>query len=328
MMDNQKTYNWAILGCGKIAKKFAADLKLLPNAGLYATASRSEEKAKEFANEFGFKKYYGSYLDMVLDPGVAIVYIATPHSYHLEHSLLCLNHKKAVLCEKAFALNAKEVQQMIACSKQNDSFLMEAFWTRFNPAFLKVLDILNSNELGALKHVKSDFKFLAPFNPKHRLFNMDLGGGSLLDIGIYPVFAALMTLGVPDKITVHAEHSPTGSDEQLEILFLYKNGSSANLSSGFNCAAFNDSDFLFEKGAVRISRELNRPMLYKTGYEVKEINIENEPGLGYQLEAQHVMECLDSGLNESPLLPLDFSLSLIQTLDRIREIAGLRYYCD
>lgn len=327
-MNTQTTYNWAVLGCGKIAKKFAADLQLLPNAKRYSTASRSLVKAKEFAGTYGFEKAYGSYKAMVNDTSVNIVYIATPHSLHLEHSLLCLQHKKAVLCEKAFAMNTQQVQQMIVASKQNNCFLMEAFWTRFNPAFLKVLDIIDSKELGPLKHVKSDFKFLAPFDSKHRLFNMDLGGGSLLDIGIYPVFAALMTLGVPDQINAHTKLSPTGSDAQLEILFLYDNGSSANLSSGFHCTAFNDSDFLFEKGALRISRELNRPMLYKKGYEVKELNIENEPGLGYQLEAQHVMNCLDMGLKESPLLPLDFSLQLIQTLDRIREVAGIQYSCD
>ena len=324
-MSAQKKYNWAILGCGRIAKKFAADLQLLPNATLYATASRSMEKAKEFAGEFGFEKAYDSYEAMTKDPAVDIVYIATPHSFHLEHALLCLKHKKAVLCEKAFAMNAKEVTQMMAASKENNRFLMEAFWTRFNPDFLKVLAVIQSKELGALKHVKCDFKFLAPFDPKHRLYNMELGGGSLLDIGIYPVFAALMTLGVPDDIQANAILSPTGSDENIEILFHYDNGNSADLSSGLTCTAFNDSEFLFEKGALRISRELDRPILYKKGYETKEIKLENSPGLGYQLEAEHVMECLDKGLTESPMLPLSFSLTLIETLDRIRKIAGIVY---
>jgi len=156
-----KTYNWAILGCGKIARKFAADLKTLPNAKLYAAASRSLENAKAFASEFGFVKAYGSYEEMVSDPDVDVVYIASPHSHHCEHTLLCLNHKKAVLCEKAFAMNSKEVARMIEASRKNNTFLMEAFWTMFQPSFQKAMEIIRSGELGALKMIHSDFAFNA-----------------------------------------------------------------------------------------------------------------------------------------------------------------------
>ena len=323
-MSVQKTYNWAILGCGKIAKKFAADLKLLPNANLYATASRSLEKAKNFTDEFGFEKAYGSYKEMVLDPKVDIVYIATPHSHHLEHALLCMNHKKAVLCEKAFAINTKEVEQMILASKENNVFLMEAFWTRFNPAFLKVLEIIKSKELGDLIHVKCDFKFFAAFDPNHRLFNLPLGGGSLLDIGIYPVFTALMTLGIPDDIYLDVELGKTEVDENLEMLFKYNNGNSANLASGFKCNAFNDSEFYFTNGSIRISRELDRPLLIGQKGKITEFHFKSK-GLGYENEAEHIMECLDNGFRESPMLPLSFSLDLIKTLDRIRKLAKISY---
>lgn len=322
---NSKKYRWAILGCGKIAKKFASDLKLLPNAILYATSSRSLEKAQEFATEFGFEKAYGSYEEMVLDNHVDIVYIATPHSHHLQHTLLCTNHKKAVLCEKAFAINSKEVEQMIASAKQNNTFLMEAFWTRFNPTFLKVLDIIASKELGELKTVKCDFMFHAPFNSEHRLFNMNLGGGSLLDIGIYPVFTALMTLGIPEKISTKAHLSETGSDDYIHMQFEYPENKNAILTSGFTCDAFNDSEFYFEKGSVRISREYHRPLLIGKKGIVEEIKINNGLGYGYQNEAAHVMECLDKGLTESPMLPLSFSLKLIQTLDAVRKQAGIVY---
>ena len=219
-----KTYNWAILGCGRIAKKFATDLQLLPNAILYAAASRQLKKAEDFVLQFGFKKAYGSYKEMVDDQKVHIVYIATPHSFHLNHALLCLNAKKAVLCEKAFAINQREVLQMITAAKKNKTFLMEAFWTRFNPAFLKVLEIIASKELGELKQVKCDFKFFAAFDSQHRIFKNSLGGGSLLDIGIYPVFTALMTLGKPDNILLDVELGKTGVDENIEILFKYNNG--------------------------------------------------------------------------------------------------------
>jgi len=320
-----KTYNWAILGCGRIAKKFATDLQLLPNAILYAAASRQLKKAEDFVLQFGFKKAYGSYKEMVDDQKVHIVYIATPHSFHLNHALLCLNAKKAVLCEKAFAINQREVLQMITAAKKNKTFLMEAFWTRFNPAFLKVLEIIASKELGELKQVKCDFKFFAAFDSQHRIFKNSLGGGSLLDIGIYPVFTALMTLGKPDNILLDVELGKTGVDENIEILFKYNNGNSANLASGFKYNAFNDSDFYFTKGSVRISRELHRPLLIGEKGSIREIYFDRQKGLGYEKEAEHVMQCLDQGLMESPLLPLDFSLDLINTLDRIRKKAKIYY---
>ncbi|MEI6866704.1 Gfo/Idh/MocA family oxidoreductase [Flavicella sp.] len=324
-MTIQKTYNWAILGCGKIAKRFATDLQLLPNAKLYGAASRDLSKAENFASELNFEKAFGSYEEMIADPAVDIIYIATPHSHHLEHSLLCLKAKKAVLCEKAFAINTKEVEQMIQASKENNTFLMEAFWTRFNPSFLKVLDIIKSKELGALQHVKCDFKFFATFDEHHRIFNKNLGGGSLLDIGIYPVFTALMTLGVPDEITIDVELGKTGIDENIEMLFKYKNGNSANLASGFKCNAFNDSEFYFTEGSVRISRELQVPLRIGKKGKFTEIHCEHGKGLGYQNEAAHVMDCLDQGLTESPMLPLSFSLDLIKTLDRIRKLANIEY---
>jgi predicted dehydrogenase len=324
-MKTKKKHNWAILGCGNIARKFSSDLKLLENANLYATASRRLEKAQDFAKEFGFDKSYGSYEEMISDPNVDIVYIATPHSHHLEHSLLCLNHKKAVICEKAFAINTKEVEQMIAASKENNTFLMEAFWTRFNPSFLKVLEIIQSKELGDLKTVKCDFMFNAPFDPNHRLFNMGLGGGSLLDIGIYPVFTALMTLGIPKDIIATAILSETGSDNYLNMQFSYNDNKNAVLTSGLTCDAFNDSEFYFEKGSIRISREYHRqPVIAKKGI-LEEIAVENGPGFGYQKEAAHVMDCLDKGLKESPMLPLSFSLDLIKTLDLIRKKTGIIY---
>lgn len=324
-MTTKKKYNWAILGCGRIAKTFASDLKLLSNANLYATASRSLKKAQDFGNEFGFEKAYGSYEEMVADPNVDIVYIATPHSYHMEHSILCMNHKKAVLCEKAFAINTKEVQRMIQTSKENNVFLMEAFWTRFNPSFLKVLEIIQTKELGELKTVKCDFMFNSPYDPQHRLFNMELGGGSLLDIGIYPVFTALMTLGIPDDIIATANLSKTGSDNYMNMQFSYNNNTNAVLTSGLTCDAFNDSEFYFEKGSVRISREYHRPFIIGKKGQIEEIEIDNGPGFGYQKEAEHVMECLDKNLKESPMLPLSFSLDLIQTLDKIREKTGIVY---
>lgn len=318
-----KTYNWAILGCGNIAEKFSKELKGLPNANLYATASRNLGNAKSFATKFGFEEAYGSYQEMVKDPNVDIVYIATPHNFHLEHSLLCLNHKKAVLCEKAFAINAKEVEQMIAVSKENNTFLMEAFWVIFRPKYLKVKEIIASENLGKLKFVKSDFMFNGDYNPENRLYNIDLGGGSLLDIGIYSIFTALMFLGSPDEIKTMPHFSPTGSEESISMLFGYKNGATAVLTSSFDAEFKNESELCFEHGIIKYDRFSKDPIVVIKDGKTTEIPFENGPNMGYQFEAIHVMECLDKGLKESHVLPFSLSLELMHILDRVRKDAGI-----
>lgn len=320
-----KKYNWAILGCGWIAEIFASDLKVLDNAVLYAAASRDISKAEKFAERFGFEKAYGSYLEMLEDDNVDIVYIATPHTLHCEHTLLSLKHKKAVLCEKAFAINEKEVQLMIHASKEHNTFLMEAFWTGLVPTFKKVLSIIESKKLGALKTVQSDFMFHSPYNQESRLYNLDLGGGALLDIGIYPVFTALETLGEPKNIISNAIKSPTGSDEHIDIIFEYENNQKAYLRAGFKNDAPNYSIFHFEKGTVQISREMNCPIIIKTEQGIQELKEDDGPGYGYYFEASHVMECLDQGVIESPILTNEFSLRLIKTLDKIREKVNVVY---
>jgi len=318
-----KKYNWAILGCGKIARKFVTDLSLLPNANLYAAASRSLDNAKEFAEELGFEKAFGSYQEMVEDPNVDIVYIATPHAKHLEHSMLCLNHKKAVLCEKAFAMNTKEVDKMIETSRSNKTFLMEAFWTIFSAKFLKVMDLAKDKELGQLRFVKSDFMFKADVDPEKRLYNIDLGAGSLLDIGIYPIFRSLMLLGKPASIKTMANMRSTGVEESISMLFAYENGAMAVLTSSFESSCNNETELCFENGFIKFIREPEFPILMEKNGVQEEIQIEKPKGMGYELEAAHVMECLDKNLIESPVLPLSTSRDLMEILDRVRKDAGI-----
>jgi predicted dehydrogenase len=321
-----KTYDWAILGCGKIARKFANDLKALPNARLYAAASRSLENAQNFANELGFEVAYGSYEEMASDPKVDVVYIASPHSHHSEHTLLCMNHQKAVLCEKAFAINSREVGQMIEASKKNNTFLMEAFWTRFQPSFLKVMDVIRSGELGALKMIHSDFAFNAEYNPEKRLYNVELGGGSLLDIGIYPIFMTLMALGKPSEIKTMASFCPTGAEESIMMSFKYPGGEIASLVSSFASYSSTQTEFSFENGFVRLNRRFYCPTTltyWKNWEDEKIIEFEKGAGFGYELEAAHVMECLDSGKIESDLMPLSFSAGLMEIMDWVRKDAGI-----
>ncbi len=322
-----KTYNWAVIGCGKIAGKFSNDLKLLPNAKLYAAASRDLSKAQTFADNFGYEKAYGNYEELVTDPKVDVVYIATPHSHHLAPTLLCLNHKKAVLCEKALAINSKQVKEMINCSRENNTFLMEAFWTQFTPGFNKAVEIAQSGELGELKLIQANFCFKAVKDPEKRLYNLELGGGSLLDIGIYPVFASLITLGKPVEIKTMTHFADTGTEESILINFKYADGKMASLVSSFTSFSSTQADFNCENGYIRLEKRWHHPKqisIWKEGDEQEtKINFSHEPGIGYHLEAAHVMECLDAGKTESDKMPLSLSMDLIETLDRIREKAGI-----
>ncbi|MGQ7871289.1 Gfo/Idh/MocA family protein [Sunxiuqinia sp. sy24] len=324
-----KQYNWAILGCGKIARKFAEDLKLLPNAKLYAVASRSLDRAHEFAVQLGFEKAYGSYIELVEDPNVDVVYIATPHSHHHEHALLSLTYKKAVLCEKAFAINAREAREMIDCAKENNTFLMEAFWTRFQPGFLKAMEILESGELGELKMVRSDFAFNAEKNADLRLYNPDLGGGSLLDIGIYPVFATIMTLGKPSSIKTLPQFGFTNCEESIIMSFKYDNGAMASLVSSFASHSSIQSEYWCEKGYLRLNRRwfANAQIcIWRQGMEHEEaVEVAPIEGKGYQFEAAHVMKCLDEGKIESDMMTFEITLNIMNTLDRVRADAGIVY---
>jgi len=323
-----KSYNWAIIGCGKIAQKFSEDLNLIKRGEKYAVASRSLDKAQVFAKEQGFEKSYGSYLELVSDPKVDIVYVATPHILHMEHSILAMNHGKNVLCEKPFAMNISQVNRMIEVAKKNKVFLMEAFWTRFKPKFMKSLELVRSKTYGELMFVKSDFLFNGAFDPNNRLYNIELGGGSLLDIGIYPVFMALSYLGVPDEIAALAQFSPTGSEQSLSLIFKYKNGALASLNSSFEAWSKNETELCFEDASIRFSREESEEILEFRDKKHNLIKTEPLKGHGYYLEAEHLMTCLDDNLTESPLLPLIFSHDLIETLDKIRAIIGVRYPSD
>lgn len=324
---------WGILACGKIARKFAADLQHVEGAVLTVVASRDIERAKAFATEFSVPNYFGTYEELVTSDEVDVIYVASPHSHHHEHTLLCLKHGKAVLCEKAFSINSRQAREMVDLARSKKIFLMEALWSRFLPHYLKTKEMLTEGKLGEIKGVMANFGFkpMPPVSP--RLFDPALGGGSLLDIGIYPIFFAQSLLGKPDSIIAKMDAASTGVDEQCSIIFNYKGGQTATLFSTLASNLETDADIFGTEGRIRLTSRFYEPsatIQYYPGIVSTrtEIPVIKEPGFGYQHEARHVQECLQNGLTESPVWSLNDTLDLMETLDRVRDVIGLRYSVD
>jgi len=325
-----KKFNWGIIGAGWIAGRFAEDLALLPSASLQAVASRSEDRAAAFAKDFKIPKHYGRWKDLPADPDIDIVYVATHHPFHHENTMDCLRAGKAVLCEKPFTMNRKELEPLVRTARENRVFLMEAIWTRFLPSTRRVMEIAAGGELGKLQSIYADFGFRKEFDPLHRLFDPAKGGGALLDIGIYPVFISQLLAGVPLDIKASARFADTGIDHSCSMIFEHENGVTSSLNCALTSDAPTEANLLFEKGWIRVESMWHTPgpiTLHRHGRDPERINFP-EAGNGYQHEAQEAMRCLGEGLTESPMLPLEFSLGLMQTLDRVREICGIRYAQD
>ena len=320
-----KTIKWGIIGLGKIANKFATDLATIENAELVAVASRNQENANDFAKKHNSKKAYGSYLELAKDKEVNAVYIATPHSFHKEHSILCLQHKKAVLCEKPFAMNLQEVNEMIAVAKANDVLLMEALWTYFLPHFKYVIDIVKSKKFGEVKSLEADFGFYPKYDKNSRVFKKEVGGGSLLDIGIYPIFAALSTLGTPDTIDADATFFENGADSKCTINFKYKHAKATLISTLLQNTP-TEAIFTFEKAIVKIKTKFHEPSTVSILKNGKEETIDfNYKTIGYSFETEHFNTLLRDNKKESNIMSFEFSKNLMKTLDSVRKIIGLEY---
>ncbi len=321
------TTKWGIIGPGKIAHKFAQALSFAPNAELFAVASRSEERARDFAMQYDAPHYYQGYEKVAQDPEVDIIYVATPHSLHYENTIMCLENGIPVLCEKPFTITRVQLQKLVDTARNNKVFLMEAIWTRFLPTIKKVLEIKESGILGSIKEIYADFGFKAPFDPASRLYNLGLGGGALLDVGIYPVFLSLLLLGDPANIRSTAVLSETGADESCNILFEYPGGVTANLECTISAETPTEAVVMFENGQIKINRKWFAPsslIMIHSNKKMEELTFENV-GNGYHYEAIEAMKCLENGLIECPDLTLDFSLNLMGLLDKIRDQCDIRY---
>lgn len=320
-----KTIKWGIIGLGKIANKFAEDLATVENVELVAVASRSLKNANAFASKYSAKKAYDSYEALAKDNNVDAVYIATPHSFHKEHAILCLQNKKAVLCEKPFAMNLHEVDEMIAVAKENDVLLMEALWTYFLPHYQYVLNIFKTKKFGDLVQLEADFGFQANYDIESRLIKKEVGGGSLLDIGIYPVFSALSTLGIPSKIEANASFFETGADSECTMVFDYKKAK-AILKSTLLAKTKTEAIFTFKEAIIKINTMFHQPTTITIIKDGSEQTIDfNYKTIGYSFETEHFNNLIRAGKKESNIMTFDFSKGLIKTLDEVRNRIGLEY---
>jgi predicted dehydrogenase len=317
---------WGIIGLGKIAHKFATDLQDSKTGVLHAVASRTREKANEFALKYKAQKAYDSYEALAKDADIDIVYIATPHVFHFENTLLCFTHHKAVLCEKPMGINSTQVNTLIATAKAKNLFLMEAIWTRFMPSYAKLLELLETNTIGDIISIRADFGFQTTVDPKGRLYNKKLGGGSLLDIGIYPIFLSLLVLGMPSEVQATARITATEIDSFCAMLFSYKNGAKAVLESTFEANTPTEAYIFGTKGTIKLHRSFhhaNTLTLIKNNEEtVFELP---HSGFGYIHEIEAVNDCILNATKENSKLPLEFSAQLMEIIDRVKAKIGLQY---
>lgn len=323
---------WGILGCGKIAHKFANDLQWVSDGELFAVASRDASRGDAFGHKHGARHIFASYEDLVRSPEVDAIYVATPHGMHYEHVMLCLRHNKAVLCEKAFSLNLALAREMVDYARRQKVFLMEAFWTKFLPQYQQVMAMVRSGRIGEVKMIQADFGFKAPEPKAQRLFDPLLGGGSLLDIGIYPVFLAQSILGKPTQVHAFITPYESGVDEQAAITLKFAGGALAVLSSTFAVDTPVEAMIAGTEGRIIMRNRFHNAMatveLVMNRGEPLPIEVDREEGYGYQFEARHVNECLRKGLTESPVMTHADTLMLMETLDRIRKSCEVRYPVD
>lgn len=324
---------WGILGTGKIAKAFATALQGTPGAKLAAVASRSVDSATRFGIEYGAERFHGSYQALADDPEVDVIYIGTPHPMHHENALMCLHGGKGVLVEKSFTMNRRQAEDIINLARQKKLFVMEAMWTRFMPAVVEAKRIIDSGEIGVPANVSADFGFTSDAGPEHRLFAPELGGGALLDLGIYPLSMASFFLGPVTGVKAQAEMAATGVDMQTAFTLMHKDGGVSSCACSLRSRTPTELTISGTKGFVRLhdrfhnTETITVTLVDGASRSERTINLPRS-GNGYTHEAQEVGRCIRAGLIESPVMPHEETLSIMGTLDDIRAQIGLTYNAD
>ncbi len=323
-----KTYRWGIIGTGNIATQFATCLQVCDNAVLQSVGSRSQEGADAFGEKFNVTNRHATYEGLINDPEVDVVYVSTPHSLHKENSIACLRAGKPVLCEKPFTLNASDSQDVIDVARETGLFLMEGIWTRFFPVIKQIEAWIAEGAIGEPRMVRADFGFRMDYSERNRLWDPALGGGSLLDVGIYPItLASIAFRDAPESIHGTAYISEQGVDEQAAFVLAYSGGRLATLSSAVRTKTDWDAFIYGETGSIRLHDTFWRPeKATLTPAEGDEVVFETpSESLGFEYEIREVMRCLDAGLIECPDMPHSRTLEVMGTMDTMRKQWGLHY---
>lgn len=310
---------FGIIGLGRISTRFATALNTVAGTELTAVAARDQARADEFAHKFGAKKAYASYADLIADKDVDVVYIGLTHNFHYEITKLCLEQHQAVLCEKPFVTNSKDALELVALARQNQTFLMEAMWTRCMPAFRKAKEWIADGRIGQVKLIQADFCYRSEYDPENRLFNPKLAGGSLFDVGIYPLDFAIGIMGeYPQAITGLAHLAPTGIDELDAFTLDFASGALASLTCGFTVNAANEAVIYGTKGRL-ILQNCYGPQycdLYD-GSNKRVAHFEKPVPDGFVYQIEHCADLIRHGKLESDLIPLEdtlYSASVFDTL--------------
>ena len=320
-----KIVRWGILGLGNIAQKFADDLKLVPDCKLEAVASSNSARARNFADTYKVNRFYDNYDDLFKDPKVDIIYIASLNNNHYEHSIQAIKNNKAVLCEKPLAINKSQVEDLLQLSNEKRVFLMEALWTRFNPVFDQLLTWISEGQIGKIKCIYASFSFNGTNRPDDsRLFNLEKGGGSLLDIGIYPLFLSYQLLGYPSSIISNAIKSDTGVDNQMAIILRYKD-SQALLYSSFLHNEDMSAKICGEKGEIYVDSRWHESKTITLSNNYKTTKKFDFLGKGYVYEIMESNKCLREKTIESSKWSHKNSLDLVKLMDTIRSQNDIIY---
>jgi predicted dehydrogenase len=325
-MGTQNKIRWAILGAGRIANAFAKDFQFMQNAELVGIASRDKEKANAFAKEYNIPKTF-THEEMYLSNEIDAVYIATTHNFHFEQAMECLKSGKAVLCEKPITVNDTEFEKLMAVSKEKKVFLMEAMWTYFLPAVQKAKQWLDEGKIGKLKVMQGDFAFQMEKNIEGRMYNPNLAGGALLDLGVYPIaMAYFFSNTVPEKITASGALTQTGVDERLGMIFQYEDFSASLFTSMVNRMS-NAFKLFGEEGYIEIPDfwKAGTARLFDKDFNQLEIYEDNRTSHGFIYEMQHANDLILEGKTESPVIPHSRSNAIQETMTGIRKQIGLKY---
>jgi len=318
---------WGILGLGRIAEAFARGLSFSPSSSLAACGSNSSERSEAFSRKWGVPRRHNSWESLAADPEIDAVYIATPHPMHRENSLLCLSNGKAVLCEKPLTINEAEARELVEASESRGLLLMEGMWTRFLPHIALARKLVHDGAIGDVSSIQADFGFPCQEGPSGRIFNPLLGGGSLLDVGVYTASFVNMLLGEPLDCKAVAKIGTTGVDERVSAVLGFHGGATATISSSIVEETPQEAVIVGSKGWIKILSRWWAPsslVLKKEGKEEEPLKPESI-GNGYNYEAEEFVRCFHGGLRESPVMPHSDSLAVMRTLDKIRSQIGLSY---